>query len=41
MVIGGFENQTEAEELLQQIASREDHVQQLFVDSWMSNENPK
>ncbi|EHS57629.1 SPOR domain-containing protein [Paenibacillus sp. Aloe-11] len=41
MVIGGFENQTEAEKLLQQIASREEHVQQLFVDSWMSNENPK
>lgn len=41
LAIGGFESRAEAEEMLHQLAEREDYYEPLQVDSWMSNESPQ
>ncbi|MCJ8012146.1 SPOR domain-containing protein [Paenibacillus sp. KQZ6P-2] len=41
VALGGFATRSEAEELLQKLSAREDYNEPLYVDSWMSNENPK
>jgi len=41
VALGGFASRIEAEDLLRRLSAREDYVEPLHVDSWMSNENPE